>query len=119
MAAKVAIIVGAGSKWDKDGNPAGNCASGHLDFDVYPDNHDVSFLGVQNLTWRAAGLHAELRVDAPGALAADRPLSMVLAVRPLEGGGDHHGGPRSDQRRRRAALSVPPARALEWVKYVC
>ena len=32
-------------KWDANGNPTGNCVSGHLDFDVYPKNHDVSFLG--------------------------------------------------------------------------
>jgi len=40
--------------WSDDGTtPTGNCATGHLDYDVYPSDGDVSWLGIQNLTWRA------------------------------------------------------------------
>lgn len=35
------------------GAPKGNCATGHLDLDVYPLNGDLAFLDVASLTWRA------------------------------------------------------------------
>ncbi len=38
--------------WDGS-NAMGNCVSGHLDFDVYPTDHDLSGLQIHNATWRA------------------------------------------------------------------
>lgn len=36
-----------------DGSIAqGNCVTGHLDFDVYPTDHDLSGLQIHNATWR-------------------------------------------------------------------
>ena len=41
--------------WERfDGDtPAGNCNSGHLDFDVYPTDGNIGNLQVSQLTWRA------------------------------------------------------------------
>ena len=51
------------TEWSADGTTAaGNCNTGHLDFDVYPTDHSVSFLGVKNLTWRAWTARGQLPV---------------------------------------------------------
>ena len=56
-------------RWSGDGQtPEGNCVSGHVDFDVYPLDHDVGHLQVHNLTWRA--------VDCP---AADLPIQFLFS----------------------------------------
>lgn len=41
--------------WDRyDGStPGGNCATGHLDFDVYPTSHQFGDLNMKDVTWRA------------------------------------------------------------------
>ena len=58
------------TEWSADGTTAaGNCNTGHLDFDVYPTDHSVSFLGVKNLTWRA--------VDCP---VGELPIQIAFST---------------------------------------
>ena len=63
----VMVIDQCKDNWESysaDGTPAGNCNTGHLDFDVYPASGDIGNLQVERLTWRA--------VDCPvGDVAAD------------------------------------------------
>lgn len=56
--------------WSGTGNTtaAGNCNTGHLDFDVYPTDHSVDFLGVETLSWRA--------VDCP---VGDLPFQFAFS----------------------------------------
>jgi len=52
----VMVIDQCKDNWENyatDGTPAGNCNTGHLDFDVYPASGDIGNLQVERLTWRA------------------------------------------------------------------
>lgn len=48
---------------------AGNCNTGHLDFDVYPADHKVSFLAVDALAWHA--------VDCP---VGELPIQIAFST---------------------------------------
>ena len=56
--------------YDSDGAPTGNCATGHIDFDVFPHNHDDLVLNVEHLTWRA--------VDCP--VGDDLPIQFAFST---------------------------------------
>lgn len=66
----VMVIDQCKDNWDRynDTEPTGNCATGHLDFDIYPHDNNPGNLNIEDVTWRA--------VDCP---SDDMPIQFVFA----------------------------------------
>eukprot|EP00930_Biecheleria_cincta_P046885 TRINITY_DN32412_c0_g1_i1.p1 TRINITY_DN32412_c0_g1~~TRINITY_DN32412_c0_g1_i1.p1 ORF type:complete len:376 (-),score=55.47 TRINITY_DN32412_c0_g1_i1:380-1507(-) len=66
----VMVIDQCKDNWDlyNSTQPAGNCATGHLDFDIYPHDNNPGNLNIENVSWRA--------VDCP---SDDLPIQFVFA----------------------------------------